>query len=65
MLAGCAAKGHRNDVWHLDDVVVSIGGRGTGIGEPSIKTAARATKSPRRGAKTAGFKAVDRALVSE
>ncbi|MDR6671017.1 transposase-like protein [Rhizobium sp. 1399] len=40
-------KSSRKDIWHLDEVVISIGGRNTGFGEPSIGTATFSTKSYR------------------
>jgi putative transposase len=40
-------KPSRKDIWHLDEVVISIGGRNTGFGEPSIRTDMFSTKSCR------------------
>ena len=43
-------KPSRKDIWHLDEVVISIGGRKFGFGVPLTRTVTFSTRSSRSGA---------------
>lgn len=43
-------KPSRKDIWHLDEVVISIGGRKFGFGVPLTRTVKFSTRSSRSGA---------------